>query len=228
METYFGASVDYQYIYFKEGDSPVAGATVFNHEKVKIFDRDNLTTRIIDVAENTVLIDRSTLDMGNEGYLNFTGFHEGGHMALHPAAYRRCEGQVAMAEVLTGEAQVVCCRRSTMMKQFPRNTRWTPVMRREHQANVFAAYAEMPRQTFVPLATSLIKEAGYSKGVFITGQDDDWEWSYQLDTIADTLAATYRASRTAVKVHLRTLKLLMTRQEYLNHEAEMVAKYFYV
>ncbi len=226
LESYLGTTVDYQDIYYEEGQSPIAGATVFNNEKVKVFDRDNLTTRIIDVAENTVLIDRSTLDSGNEGYLNFTGFHEGGHVTLHPAAYRRCVGQMLMGEVVTEGTQVVCCRRDTMMKRFPRGTKWIPELRREHQANVFAAYAEMPRQTFVPYATDLIKDAGFYEGVFIEGDDYDWEWSWAIDKIADQLAASYRASRTAVKVHMKNLKLLMKRQEYLDLRAQEVAKFY--
>ena len=39
LESYCGADVDYQDIYYEENEDPIAGAAVFNEGYVKVFDR---------------------------------------------------------------------------------------------------------------------------------------------------------------------------------------------
>ena len=39
IESYLEATLDYQDIYYERGDSPIAGATVFNDERIRVFDR---------------------------------------------------------------------------------------------------------------------------------------------------------------------------------------------
>lgn len=212
VEAYLGATVDYQNIYFEEHESPIAGATVFNDDFVKVFDRERMCTRAIPVSANTILIDIPTMEEMREGYQNFTVLHEGGHFTMHGEVYRRDPFQMSFLPERISPS-VVQCRRSTVCTT-PKDCRnWTPEQRREHQANVFAAFVAMPRKTFVPFAQDMIRRAGFSEGIYVEESEWDWCSDEPLYNISRTLSETYGVSRSAALIHLRTLNLLKNYRE---------------
>lgn len=219
LESYLGATVEYQDIFFAKDESPIAGATVFNNDRIRIFDREGLCTRTIDISAGTIIIDNSTVEKGNKGYEAFTGLHEGGLFTMHPEVYRRDENQICLFEPPRDGAHVVCSRKDTMFYR-SRGRRLTPEQNREHQANVFSAFVAMPRQTFIPYATELIRDAGFSEGIFIN-DECDWECDYALEKLCDKLVAAYGVSFTAAKILLKELGLLMNTYEYADLMAQM-------
>ena len=222
LESYLGATVEYQDIYFPKGSSPIAGATVFNDDRIKVFDREGLCTRTIEVSAGTIIIDNSTVEKGNKGYEAFTGLHEGGHFTIHPEVYRRDENQLCLFELQREGANVICCRKDSMFQRSYRRY-LTPAEIREHQANVFAAFVAMPRQTFVPLATSLIRDAGFSGNIFV--DDETWEGNLALEGICEKLSAAFGVSFTAAKIHLKELGMLMNYHQYEDLVAQQAVSY---
>ena len=73
-EYYLGATVDFVDIYCEEGEQ-IAGAAVFNTERIKLFDRENMCTRVETFEENMILIDNSTMQTGKETFARFTVLH---------------------------------------------------------------------------------------------------------------------------------------------------------
>lgn len=213
VESYLGATVDYQNIYFEENESPIAGATVFNDDLIKVFDREEMCTKAIQVPANTILIDIPTMEDAREGYENFTVLHEGGHFTMHAEAYRRNPNQLSLLPEYNTPSSVRC-RRSTVCTVARDCRNWTPEQRREHQANVFAAFAAMPRATFVPYAKDMIRRAGFGDGVYVEGGKWDWCNDEPLYNISRSLSETYGVSRTAAQIHMRTLGLLCTHREH--------------
>ena len=220
LESYLGATIDYQDIYFAKGEDPIAGATVFNDEIIRVFDREGMCTRTIEVAAGTIIIDNSTVTAGNKGYEAFTGLHEGGHFVMHPEVYQRNPNQICFFEQPKDGTAVVCCRKSAMFGRRWSGRHLTPEQNREHQANTFAAFTAMPRQTFIPVATGLIRDAGFSEGIFVN-DERDWECDYALEKICNKLVEVYGVSFTAAKIHLKELGLLMNTYQY----EEMKAQY---
>lgn len=79
LESYLGVNLEYQYLYNEDGTPAIAGATVFNDERIQVFDRENKCVRTIDVAADTIIIDNTLVDEGKDTYVHFTALHEGGH-----------------------------------------------------------------------------------------------------------------------------------------------------
>ena len=198
IESYLGAGVDYQDIYYEEGAPAIAGATVFHDEKIPVFDRDNQCVKAIPVRANTIILDNATVAEGKDGFALFTALHEAGHLCMHQAAYGKRE---------TGSGNILCCRKMNIGRYDCGSGLTDSYLFREHQANEFAAFLAMPRRTFVPYARELIKEAGFDDGVFLH-DDKSWESDYALDTVIGTLRNTFGTSYTAVRIHLRKLGLL--------------------
>lgn len=222
LESYLGATVEYQDIYFPKGGSPIAGATVFNDDRIKVFDREGLCIRSIEVSAGTIIIDNSTVEKANKGYEAFTGLHEGGHFTIHPEVYRRNENQLCLFEPQRNGTNVVCCRKDTMFyHSYGRHL--TPEQNREHQANVFAAFVAMPRQTFIPFASSLIQDAGFPGNIFV--DDESWESDLALERICDNLSEAYGVSFTAAKIHLKELGMLMNTHQYADLMAQQAVSW---
>ncbi|WDC83377.1 hypothetical protein PL321_11510 [Caloramator sp. mosi_1] len=83
LESYLGANLEFQYIYYEENEKPKLGATAFDKGKLKIFDKENLCTRDIIVKENTIILDISIMEKGKEPLALFTALHEAGHFWMH-------------------------------------------------------------------------------------------------------------------------------------------------
>lgn len=225
LEAYLGLNVDFQDIYYPEGSQAIAGATVFNDEHVRVFDREHRCVRVIDVPANTVIIDNATMACGKDGFAMFTELHEGGHFCIHPSVYRRDPSQISLFDSNELESSsVVCCRTNVLDFSAPRKrTRdFTPYDWREHHANTYAAAIAMPRATFIPMAEKLIKETGFWQGVFIEPADYDMRHERALRIIQRQLAMTYGTSMAAVKVHMTKLGLLVTERDYHMRQVPMV------
>lgn len=219
LEGYLGVSVEFQDIYCERDQDPIAGATVFNDSRIRVFDREGQCVRVIDVAAGTVIIDNEAARIGKSFEL-FTELHEGGHFTMHGPVYTRNPDQISLFEAPDKVTAMVCCRKSSISRRRRRGRELTPEQNREHQANTFAAFAAMPRQTFVPMAKELNRNAGFSNGIFVE-DEKDWESGYALDKVCDTLTEAYGTSRTAVEIHLRELGLLMNTWQYEDLKSQM-------
>lgn len=229
LESYLGATVDYQDIYYEEGTSPIAGATVFNDDKVLVFDKENMCVRPIEVDAGTILIDNTTMQDGKEGFAQFTHLHEGGHFLIHPAVYRRLNNQLTLFDFGMDSKQgnhVVTCKRSSIGGQNEGRSRLvTQEDFREHQANTFAAAIAMPRQTFIPYAQEMIRRAGFSDGVWVESGVLDWDYDLVLSAILERLADTFGVSRAAAKVQLCRQRLYMSQTEYLQQNSQLAVAF---
>lgn len=226
VESYLGAVVDYQDIYYPENTPAIAGATVFNDDHILVFDREKNRIKPIEVSANTVLIDNSTMEDGKEGFAAFTVLHEGGHLCIHPAVYRRMGGQLSMFDNRKDGDSVVCCRRASLENGCTRRARMTTQEEfREHQANVFAASIAMPRQTFVPAAQELIRKSGYKDGVYVMPTVMDWDYNFGICAIEETLSTLFGVSKAAANVHMRRLGLLMSEEDYLEQHRQIAVAF---
>ena len=212
IEQYLGANIDFQDLYYEEGASPIAGATVFNDEEVRVFDRENMCTKNIFVKAGTIIIDNSTIADKNEGFARFTELHEAGHLNMHPAVYCRTPGQMSMFAARS----FVLCKRETM--EMGRRRLVTQEDFREHQANVYAAALEMPERPFTRLTLSLIQKYNIGmdgNSVLVTPFGLNYDFEVGLARIINELAETFGASISAVRIQLHARGFLMTQKEYI-------------
>lgn len=225
VESYLGADVDYQDIYYEEGESAIAGATVFNDDVVPVFDRENMCVRYILVPANTILIDNATLEKGKGGFCNFTVLHEGGHFIMHPEVFRRDDAQFSLLPETYSTRPRVACRKNNIGASVTFGPVMTPEHRREQQANVFAAFIAMPQKTFYPFAQELVKKAGFSEGVYIEHDEYDWCNDDPLYNIGNKLASAYGVSRTSATIRMRTLGLIQSKDEYMANRSQTVVAF---
>ena len=60
-QNYLGSNIEVHDIYTATKGELIAGAAVFNYQKVKVFDKTNMCTREILVPPNTILLDNETV-----------------------------------------------------------------------------------------------------------------------------------------------------------------------
>ena len=214
LESYLGATVEFQDIYYPAGEPAIAGATVFDAGLLRVFDREHQCTRLISIKANTVIIDNATMEDYNEGFANFTGLHEAGHFCMHGEVYRRDPNQLSLFNGQPNWANAVCCRKTAMGYIHGGGRRLNPYQMQEHQANTFAAFAAMPRQTFIPFAKELNRKEGFKDGIFVLENWAGWEEWSRYEKVCETLASAYGVSFTATDIHMRQLGLQMRRFEY--------------
>jgi len=217
IENYVGAELDYQDLYYEEGTSPIAGATVFNDEKVLVFDRENMLIKSIDVRANTIIIDNSTVKEGKEGFARFTELHEAGHALMHPCVYKKDQEQLSTF----GDGEhVVKCKRSAIEGKTHLITQEDF---REHQANVFAAAVAMPRPTFIPLAKYYIKKSGCANldGIIVSHVGEDWYDKAIKENVLIPITEIFQASLKATEVRLKQLGLLLTQEQYESQKRQV-------
>ena len=212
IERYLGANIDFQDIYYEEGTSPIAGATVFNDEEVRVFDRENMCIKDIPVKAGTIIIDNSTINDKNEGFARFTELHEAGHLNMHPAVYCKTPSQMS----IFAARSLVLCKRETM--EMGRRRLVTQEDFREHQANIYAAALEMPERPFTNLTLSLIQKYNIGidrNSVLVIPRDFNYDFEVGLARIIGELADTFGASLQAVRIQLQARGFLMTQKEYI-------------
>jgi len=83
LEVYLGANLFYEDIYHEDPQKPIFGATAFQDTVLKVFDKEKLGVKHINVPAHSVIIDNYVMQEGKEGLATFTGLHEGGHILLH-------------------------------------------------------------------------------------------------------------------------------------------------
>lgn len=228
LESYLEATLDYQDIYYEEDDNPIAGGTVFNDGTVLVFDRENLCVRPIEVKAGTILIDNSTMQDGKEGFAKFTHLHEGGHFLIHPTVYRREVNQLSLFDFgleNPGVGHVVTCKRSSILGQNERSELKTEEDFREHHANTFAGGVAMPRPTFIPCAKDLIRNAGFSGGIWIESETLDWDYDFALSSIIEQLADIFGVSKSAAKVQMKRHHLLISEKEYRQQRCQIAVNF---
>ena len=136
VESYLGARIEYQDIYYEEGDQPILGMTCFAETRVKVFDREHMCTRYIIVQPNTIIIDNSVMAPGKEALANFTVLHEGGHFCMHREVFEDGMRRNCPPEFCSRKKSGQSRKRLESQKDF-----------REHQADVFAAAVALPADT---------------------------------------------------------------------------------
>ena len=203
VESYLGARIEYQDIYYEEGEQPILGMTCFAETRVKVFDREHMCTRYITVQPNTIIIDNSVMAPGKEALANFTVLHEGGHFCMHREVFEDGMRRNCPPEFCSRKKSGQSRKRLESQKDF-----------REHQADVFAAAVALPADTLVPCATRMIRCMGFPDGIFVTGHKYDRNKKPELDRLIGNLADTCGVSRSAVKIRLQRLGLLQDRLEY--------------
>ena len=213
LESYLGATIEFQDIYYKREEGPIWGATAFNEEILPIFDQEKQQTTAIRVNSRTIIIDNSVMQEGKEGFALFTGLHEGGHLWMHPGVYTLCRRQTGLFDDL-GNSSVVCCRRGQFERYVGKPTLKTGEDWREHQANYFASAVAMPKATFVPLCKDFLKSEGISDGRVVVGRDHQHDRLALFD-LPCLISQTYGVSHQAASIKLKKFGVIVDKKSLL-------------
>lgn len=226
LESYLGATLEYQYLYNDEGKPAIAGATVFNRDWIRVFDREDKCVRTIEVSADTIIIDSTLLDEKKDAYALFTGLHEGGHFVAHPEVFRRLDGQLDLFGGMAARyPSTLQCRRDTIFGGHYKTRFTSQHEHREHQANTLAAAWAMPRPTFIPVAQEAIRKCGFSDGIIVYEQEFDLDCDVVLPELIRSIARVFGVSKAAAKVQLKRQGLAMTQNEYLQRRHQMVVAF---
>ena len=220
LESYLGANLDYQHIYYKEDEGRILGATAFNREKLPIFDRENMCLDEIILNKNSIVLDLYVTEEGREGLELFTGLHEGGHLWMHPGVFIECEMQASLFGNDGELRPVICCRKADIESFGKSGDNRAKDKWREHQANYFASAIAMPGATFIPLVQEVLKSRGITDGRIIEDAGYD-EYFLAKEVLPDILVDTYGVSRTAAYVKLRKFGFVVD-QETVNKERKEI------
>ncbi|WP_313120168.1 ImmA/IrrE family metallo-endopeptidase [Proteiniclasticum ruminis] len=203
LESYLGANLDYQHIYYGEDEGQIFGITAFNKERLKVFDKEALRTKHILLDKHSVVLDHYITEEGREGLELFTGLHEGGHLWMHPDVYSEPEEQLSLFGSDREQIRsVTCCRRSDIENFGSQKRIRTPEEWREHQADYFASAIAMPRATFNPLVMETLRAHGITDGFVIEDAGED-EYYFVKNELTSTIVKAYGVSKTAAYVKLR-------------------------
>lgn len=216
IERYLGATIDYQDIYYGKGESPIAGATIFNRDRVAVFDREYNRVKEILVDPDTIILDNSVLDSKYPGFAEFTEMHEAGHFQMHPDVYKRSEDQIDFFSLglmeRSNTVNGVMCKRSLIGRTDV--TLVTDEDFREHQANTYAASMLMPRRTFIPHVYEQNLIDGYGSGIHVIMPGYDAEGEAKLKKLIARTARLYGVSKSAVRVNMEKYGLLTTARDF--------------
>jgi Zn-dependent peptidase ImmA (M78 family) len=201
LESYLGATLEFHDIFYGADEQPILGATAFNDEVLRVFDKENMCVGNIHVNNRTIILDNSIMKEGKEGLALFTALHEGGHLWMHPGVYNRTIGQLSLFESLAIKP-VVCCRRKNIESFGDSGGVRTAEGWREHHADYFASAIAMPKSTFIPFVKETLDSFGIRGGRIITGIDLSHNRfaKYQLPKIISDM---YGVSKTAAFIKLK-------------------------
>ena len=201
-QNYLGSNIEVHDIYTAKKGELIAGAAVFNYQKVKVFDKANMCTREILVPPNTILLDNETVDHWHKGFEFFTIMHEAGHLMLHQRVYKRepKQGFYTTGNVQNSSRSTVLCKRSSIS-----GTRNSSLITsedfREHQANTFAGSMLMPPRIFIPYVQKLMTEYDrFNDEIMVTHTINDgtsayWRYVDIVNRTARKFGVSYRAVR---------------------------------
>ena len=224
VEQYLGANVEIMNIYTDSRDDFIAGAAVFNPQQVKVFDRDNMTTKNVLVPANTVIIDEQVTGRIKKGFERFTVLHEAGHLMMHQEVYRiRPEGS-SSAKRTAGNSAL--CMRSNIGSSARLVTSRDF---REHQANTFAGSFLMPPVTFIPFVHYMIDKLRYIDGDLIIYEHGktDFTMAMVYDKIVSVTARHFGVSQDAVRVQMTKYGLHALADDASIYEAKRRLKLYY-
>lgn len=204
------------------------GATAFNREKLKIFDKENMCAKYITLEPHTIVIDCTVDEEGPEGRVLFTGLHEGAHLWMHKAVYTNDNEQGSMFDDCDEKAyeealpSIVRCYKTNIENFNDNSGVKTPAAWREHQADYMASAISMPRCTFVPLVRETLKECELPNKLIVgAGNDENDDASEYLSSM---VADTYGVSKQAAAIKLRKFGFVKYGTGYA--EAKRQAKTF--
>lgn len=220
IEQYLGANVEIMNIYTDSRDDFIAGAAVFNPQHVKVFDRDNMTTKKILVPANTVIIDEQVTGRFKKGFERFTVLHEAGHLMMHKEVYqlRHEGGRTAGNSALCMRSNIGSSGKLVTSLDF-----------REHQANTFAGSFLMPPATFIPFVHRLIDRLRYIDGdtVIYEHGESSSTMAMVYDKIVTETAYHFGVSKDAVKVQMTKYGLHALADDASIYEAKRRLKLYY-
>ena len=228
-EQYLGSNIEILNIYTDSQDDFIAGAAVFNPQKVKIFNKEQLSTDIIMVPGNTILIDEQITGRMKKGFEYFTVMHEAGHLMMHKEVYQKiAERRFFVYSNPEGSWGVnsALCMRSNIGNG---NKLATSLDFREHQANTFAASMLMPPRVFIPYVQHLIDILKYIDGEFIIYERGvtDCTRGMIYEKIVRETARHFGVSEQAVKVQLKKYGLHALANEDSIYEAKRRLKMYH-
>jgi len=195
IESYLGASLNYQDIYYENKDKPVLGMTIFTEGTVKVFNRDRLCVTEVWMDDRTVILDNYVTQEGREGLELFTALHESGHLCLDSVDYG--EDDYDFDEP---RDRISCYREGIENFSSSRRQR-TPQEWKEHHADYFAACIAMPDATFIPFIRQALRDNGVWKPQISTGRDEDTDYMAEA-LLPELIAETYGVSRKAAFIKL--------------------------
>ena len=209
-EHYLKANLQFVDLYYEDNEEQIAGATVFQKEKVRIFDRENLCTRMETFEGGTILIDNETMEEGHEAFARFTILHEDGHFCLHPSVFQNCNRRTNHTE--SGiPFRAICCRKSGIGEE--RHALQTQEDFREHQANVFAAAIAMPKKLFTEVALDALIKMGCDEDFYELPTLRETDYDDVADSLYAYMAHKFRVSKSAARVQLRRYGIVLTTWE---------------
>lgn len=227
-EQYLGANIEVMNIYTDSRDDFIAGAAVFNTQRVKVFDKESMTTAEIQVQPNTIIIDEQVTGHTKNGFEKFTVFHEAGHLMLHREVYQnQAERSLESRPQSTNtKANAALCKRSNMGNS---GRLITSLDFREHQANTFAASMLMPPKTFIPYVHHLIDALKYIDGDYVVYEQGktDCIRAMVYNKIVRETAYKFGASEDAVKVQMTKYGLHANADDDSIYEAKRRLKLYY-
>lgn len=164
---------------------------------LRLFDRDNLCTRMQHYTAGTILPDSESIEKYGEGFERFTLLHEAGHMLLHSRVYSGTS--------YSGNSEPICCRKSGME---PQGMLRTQEQFREHQTSTFVAAMLMPEEIFREVALDYIHRMGSRYDYYLTPTLRKEDPDPCLDSLCKTLAAKFNVSRSAARIQLYKHRLV--------------------
>lgn len=211
LEGYLGATIDYQYIYTESSGTTILGCTVFNEQRIRVFDPDNFRTKYIKYNPGTIIIGNETVEGNRKIQENITGLHEGGHFWMHSEQFADIEGQQQM----NMQSGMICCRKSDI-EQINALDKVHPTaaeMWREWQANIFAVTIALPRKSLIVSVGNLFREYGVDTNQLITDADEKSRYIAEQE-IPEALKAIYNISKEAIIYRLYRTGFYCTKKQY--------------
>ena len=209
IEGYLGAIVDYQDIYTRTAEETILGCAIFSEQPLAVFDRERMCKSEILCAPKTVVLDNSLLGKRQVQH-NCTGFHEGGHLVIHPYLFLPYEHQQTLHFYLE---QNICCRRSGIETMNASTPLVTAEQWREWQATTFAVTLALNRHGLKIATLDLFRKHGIWSDQLITDEDD--EKRHLADhTIPEELHNIFDMSKEAIRYRLEKVGLYTTQKKF--------------
>lgn len=179
---------DYQYL---SSNGIYLGMYVFDDtDRLAVYDEKKNEARYISEKADTIIIDKSLLERGQEGRYRFTMGHEIGHGILHRMTDDPYDGYVRL--YYEDDAPALRCNFSYREFEHKPEEKWTQLDWQEWQADAFSSALLMPRTAVMSVA------AGYDRH---GSQMSREELVYEV-------ARTFDVTVTAARVRLECLKVI--------------------